>query len=132
MARRERSVGELELEVLKVIWERQPCTVVEVAEIIGRHRGNAPTTVLTVMQRLHAKGLLKRRKRRGIYHYSTTQDRGKVVGGLIDNFVHKVLDGSPLPFVAHLAEAGSLTEEQAETLRKIMRSLEKKSGEGRR
>jgi len=130
MGRREGTLGELELEVLKVVWERQPCTVQNVAEIIGRRRGNAPTTVLTVMQRLHAKGFLRRRKRAGIYRYSTTQERGTVVGHLIDNFVEKVLDGSPLPFVAHLAKAGSLTEEQAETLRKIMRSMEKGPGEG--
>ena len=65
MPKRRLSLGELELEVLKVIWERQPCTVQQVAEIVGGKRGSAPTTVLTVMQRLHKKGFLSRRKCRG-------------------------------------------------------------------
>ena len=61
MAKGELSLGELELEVLKVIWEQQPCTVQEVAEIMHGRKGLARTTVLTVMQRLHKKKFLRRR-----------------------------------------------------------------------
>ena len=129
MAKREPGLGELELEVMKVVWERQPCSVQEVAEIVGERRGSARTTVLTVMQRLHAKGFLKRRKRQGIYHYSTTAERGKVISGLVGQFVEKVLDGSALPFVAYLAETKGLTREQVDALRTISENLEKEKGE---
>jgi predicted transcriptional regulator len=117
-------LGELELEVLKVVWERQPCTVQEVAEVMEKQRGSARTTVLTVMQRLHAKKFLKRTKRDGVYRYSPTQDQEKVLSGLIGRFVDRVLDGSALPFVSYLAEAKGLTPEQVETLRAIVRKLE--------
>ena len=62
MAEQELSLGDLELEILKIIWERQPCTFPQVADVMAERRGLARTTVLTVMQRLHAKGFLKRRK----------------------------------------------------------------------
>jgi len=130
MARSRETLGELELEVLKVVWEIQPCTVREVAEVLGERRGSARTTVLTVMQRLHAKGFLRRRKRQGLYHYSTTVNRKKLISGLIRQFVDKVLDGSAAPFVAYLAEFEELTPEQAEALRKIAQDLESRSGEG--
>jgi len=124
-----RSLGELELEVLKVIWKQQPCTVQEVAEIMHERRGLARTTVLTVMQRLHRKRFLRRRKRQGLHRYSTAEERSSVISGLIDQFVDRVLDGSTAPFIAYLAETGGLTREQSRALREIARSLERESGE---
>ena len=109
--------------MLKCIWERQPCTVQEVAEVLGQRRGSARTTILTVMQRLHAKGFLKRRKREGLFRYSTTEPQGEVMSRLIGQFVNTVLDGSALPFVAYLAETKALTREQADALRAVARKI---------
>mgnify|MGYP006279403331 CR=1 FL=1 len=128
MAKDKLSLGELELEVLKIIWERQPCTFPGVAEILTERRGLARTTVLTVIQRLHKKGFLERSKREGMYRYSTTKERGDVIKRLIGQFVNKVLDGSPVPFIAYLVEAEGLTHEQAEALRVIARELDQESG----
>jgi predicted transcriptional regulator len=122
-------LGELELEVLKVIWRHQPCAVQEVADLFHRRRGYARTTVLTVMQRLHKKGFLKRRKVEGVYRYKCTEQRGKVVSRLIEQFVDKVLDGSAAPFVTYLTEAEDLTEKQAAVLQSIAEELESKDKE---
>ena len=126
-AKNERSLGALELEVLKIIWETPGCTVVEAAERLPR-REYARTTVLTVIQRLHAKGLLKRRKESGIFRYSATQPREQVLSRLITKFVENVLDGSPAPFVAYLTEARNITPAQKAVLEEIVRRIEKKEG----
>ena len=129
MAKKGSNLGELELVVLKTIWEHQPCTVKQIAKILGKRRGCAKTTVLTVMQRLHAKNYLKRRKVGGLYQYSPTEERGKVISKLIGRFLDKVLDGSPAPFVAYLLETEDLSPKQIAALRKIAQELEKKEGE---
>ena len=116
-------LGELELVILKVIWELQPCTVKDVAIILAEQRGSALTTVLTVMQRLHAKKFLRRRKHEGIFRYSTADTRSTVISRLVDQFVTRVLDGSAEPFVSYLAQNESLTPEQAETLRKMAEEI---------
>jgi len=123
MAKAGETLGELELEVLKVVWETQPCTVREVADVMARRRGSARTTVLTVMQRLTGKRYLARRKQGGVHRYSTTAERRAVMREFIERFVKRVLDGSPAPFVAYLAESGDLTAEQAAALRAIAREL---------
>ena len=130
MARKSVGLGELELEVLKTIWQEQPCTVQEIAELLGKRRGCARTTVLTVMQRLHAKGFLKRRKQAGIFRYSATEPQEKVMSGLVGQFIERVLDGSPGPFVSYLAKTNGLSRQQACALRAIVKDLDKKSGEG--
>jgi predicted transcriptional regulator len=124
MGKKRSRLGELELEVLKLIWERQRCSVQEVAEILDKRRGYARTTVLTVMQRLHRKGFLKRVKVGGVFRYSPTEKRTKVVSRLVGQFVDKVLDGSALPFVTYLTESKCLTKEQVSALRRIAEDLE--------
>jgi len=126
-ARSEQSLGALELEVLKIVWEYPACTVAEAAERLPG-RQYARTTVLTVIQRLHAKGLLKRRKEAGVFRYSATQRRDQVLSRLITRFVENVLDGSAAPFVAYLTEARNITPEQRAVLEAIVRDLEKKEG----
>ena len=127
MSTEQKNLGELELEILKEMWERHPCTVREMAGVFKERRGSAPTTILTVMHRLHIKGFLKRRKESGVYHYTPVKSRDSVISRLIDGFVTRVLDGSVEPFVSYLAESSSLTPEQLETLRKLAKELESQS-----
>ena len=129
MTKKRARLGELELAVLKTIWEHQPCTVQQVANILSKRRGCARTTVLTVMQRLHAKDFLKRRKVGRVFHYVPTEGRNKVMSRLIGQFLDKVLDGSALPFVTYLTERKDLTQEQVATLRAIAKKLESKQKE---
>ena len=126
MTKQQNALGELELEVLKTIWEHQPCTVQQVAKILSKSRGCARTTILTVMQRLHTKKILKRQKIDGVFQYSTTEGRTKVISRMIGQFLDKVLDGSALPFVAYLSQSRDLTKEQAEALRSIAEQMENK------
>jgi predicted transcriptional regulator len=128
MARSERRPAALELEVLNIIWKNPACTVAEVAERLSR-RQYARTTVLTVVQRLHAKGLLRRRREAGVFRYSATRQRKQVLSQLIGRFVENFLGGSPAPFVAYLTEARNITPEQRAVLEEIVRDLEKKEGE---
>lgn len=131
MAKKEATLGELELEVLKTIWQHQPCSVQHIAGIFGKRKGCARTTVLTVMQRLHAKGFLKRRKVAGVFQYSSTQTRRQVVSSLISQFLDKVLDGSAAPFVAYLTETKDLSRQQVAALREIARQLGNEEGESK-
>ena len=96
---------------------------------MAQRRGYARTTVLTVIQRLQAKKFLKRRKHNGLYRYSTTAERRRVISSLIGQFIDTVLDGSTQPFVAYLSDSEKLTAEEVETLRKITCKLDRGSKE---
>lgn len=63
-------LGELELTIMDHVWSRAaPVTVPEVHEHLVGSRGLAYTTVMTVMGRLHEKGLLGRSEDRRPYTY---------------------------------------------------------------
>jgi predicted transcriptional regulator len=124
MLRKQHGLGELELEILKTVWQFPGSTVQELTERLAEERNCARTTVLTVVQRLHGKGFLRRKKVGGVFRYSPTEERGVVLTRLIGQFVEKVLDGSAAPFLAYLADTKDLTDEQAEQLRAIVEELE--------
>lgn len=69
------SVGELEASVLAVLWEGGELPTPEVFTLVGRPRGLAYTTVLTVLQRLYRKGLVSRRGEGKAHVYSAALSR---------------------------------------------------------
>lgn len=65
-----RLLGELEAEVMEALWRRETASIREVWEDVRRRRRVAFNTVMTVMNRLVDKDLLRREDRRGNYRYS--------------------------------------------------------------
>ena len=65
----QKTLGFLELKVMKVIWRKEKCTVRDVVEDLKKKRLLAYTTIMTVMDNLYKKGFVKRVKVKKTYHY---------------------------------------------------------------
>lgn len=63
-------LGSLELEVMKVVWKKEKCTVRDVVEDLREEKTLAYTTIMTVMDNLYKKGFVKRVKVKKTYHYA--------------------------------------------------------------
>jgi predicted transcriptional regulator len=129
MAERQGTIGDQELALLRYVAEAGPVTVGQAAEGFGAPRGLARSTVLTVMERLRNKGRLKRRKADGVYRYSSPVPAGEVLRGVVQSFVETTLGGSVSPFVAFLAEAEEISEEELAELEQIVARLNEKRRE---
>lgn len=69
------SVGELEMAVLAALWDSGELATPEAFNRVGRPRGLAYTTILTVLQRLNRKGLVSRRRVGKAHVYSPAMSR---------------------------------------------------------
>jgi len=69
------SLGELESFVLSALWEKGELSTPDVFSEVGVPRGLAYTTILTVLQRLHRKGLVNRRASGKSHLYSPALTR---------------------------------------------------------
>ncbi len=118
------ALGQAQLEILRYVADHHPIRVGEVADYVARTTGKARTTVLTVMERLRSKGYLVRKKIQGTYRYSPRVSRVEVLRNLVGDFVRGVLGGSVSPFMAYLAEAGSLTDDEIVQLKQLAREIE--------
>ncbi|HVT12273.1 MAG TPA: BlaI/MecI/CopY family transcriptional regulator [Fimbriimonadaceae bacterium] len=124
---RKPGIGQAESEILRFIADRQGATVNEVAEHIAETKGQSRNTVMTVMERLRAKGFLARAKADGIYRYSPVASKSRVMEGLVQDFVEGVLGGSVSPLVAYLTNRVDVGEEELAELKRLVEKL----GEGK-
>jgi predicted transcriptional regulator len=70
------SLGELEAEIMEIVWKLKEATVRQVFSRLKKKRKVAYTTIMTIMARLTAKGVLKRKlDQAGAYIYTPTQDK---------------------------------------------------------
>lgn len=87
--------------------------------------GQARTTVLTVLERLREKKYLKRRKIKGVNHYSPTVEKSEFINGLVGDFVDEVMQGSVSPFVAYLDQRSQLSDEECDQLRELVAKIDR-------
>ncbi len=120
------SLGEMEMQVLRLVWREQPCTERQITDLVQAHRPVARTTVLKTMQRLEEKGLLARQAgESGPIRYCATVEEQRVLPTLIRRFVDSVLGGTAGPLAAFLADAdeGQLSAKDLAALRTIARKI---------
>ncbi len=109
-------LGELESEVMEIIWRKNDATSVkDVAEILEKRREIAYTTVMTIMSRLVDKGVLTRHLSGSSYLYKPKVSK--------DQFTAKAVHGIFASAVSTLGE---------EVLTHFMKEIEKISPEKRK
>lgn len=118
------SIGRVEWEILQFVADNHPISVREVADQMAKTSGQARTTVLTVLERLRAKGYLTRTKIEGVNQYSPMTSKSQLTREMVGDFVNGMLGGSVSPFFAYLTESGDLSESQIQELKDILRDLE--------
>jgi BlaI family transcriptional regulator, penicillinase repressor len=122
-------VSDAELEVLKVLWQRGPALVREVAEALTRrHRQWAYTTVLTLLSRLRDKGFVKQtRNGAGAAHvFAAAVTREQLLGRQLTDLADRVCDGMASPLVQALVHNRQLKREDIADLRRMLKELEDK------
>ncbi len=116
-------LGDLEADVLGVVWEKGQATVQEVKDALEPRRALAYTTVMTVMSRLAEKGILERRKEGRAYYYTPAATQQKVAGSLLQSLVRRLYDGATGKAIAQLLETDeNVDDAELERLERLIRS----------
>ncbi len=123
---RKRTLGNLELEILRYITEHAPISVGQVTEGFALPRGLSRSTINTSIERLYKKGYLIRAADTDgdVFRYSPAQPSEEVLSGLVESFVEDTLAGSLHPFVAYFARRKSLSGDEVAQLRALIETLE--------
>lgn len=122
-------LGELETAVMELLWRTPGQTVNEVEERLRHRREIAHTTVLTTLDRMHAKGYLTREKQGKAFvyapHYTREEfERGvaeEVLGALLGQFNEPALSA----FVDLVGEDSEALDHLEEMIREKRRAKQK-------
>lgn len=97
-------LGDLESEIMEIIWKNEQASVRDVLCCLEKKKKIAYTTVMTVMSRLHDKGVLKRKKEQsGAFVYVPFKDKNSFLAQasekIIKNFLKEYGDIAVAQFV---------------------------------
>ncbi len=122
-------IGDLEADVMSVIWEKGQATVQDVLDDLAPRRSLAYTTVMTVMSRLAEKGILQREKVGRAFVYRPVVPQEKAAGSLLRSLVRRLYAGATGKAIAQLLESEeNVDDAELERLEQLIRARR----EGRR
>jgi predicted transcriptional regulator len=110
-----------ELEIMKIVWERDKATVRDVYEALLERRKVAYTTVMTMMKILEQKKYLKKTLAERAFVYRPAQPKRQVIGAMVREFVNRVFNGSAEPLLVHLVEEHGLSQKELEEIAHLRR-----------
>lgn len=119
-------LGDLEARVMQAVWELgRPAPARVVHERVIREHPVALLTVVTVLNKLVAKDLLRRSKRDGLLHYEACWAEEELRAYVARRVVDGILSFGPSAFAASFVEALAETDREklAELERLIHRHL---------
>ena len=114
------ALSELQISVMRVLWERGETSTAEIAEALAAERGIKHTTVATLLTRLEKRGVvaLRRDGRQLIYRALVSEPdvRRSMVAGLLSS----LFGGDANALVSHLVDESEIAPGDLDRLRKAL------------
>jgi predicted transcriptional regulator len=113
-----------ELAILRVLWDRGPSTVREVADQLGKQRDVGYTTVLKFLQIMTEKGLVLRDESKRTHVYRPKQREETTQRQLVSDLIARAFGGSPEKLVLQALSAKKASKEELGEIRRMLDELE--------
>ena len=111
---------EVEWAIIKVIWEKQPCTAGMVQEALADTRGWAYSTVKTTMDRMEKKGFLEITKMRNLKLFQARINKTQAIKGEFRRMLTRAFDGSLTPLMEYVIDNEDLSQQDLKQLRQMV------------
>ena len=121
-----RNLGDLQLAILRTLWERGEAAVADVHDILS-DRGLALTTIATMLRKMEEKNLVAHRENGRQFLYRAKVDPALVQKNLVGDLVTRLFDGDPMALVNHLLRAGEIELSELDELRLKVAEAERRA-----
>jgi predicted transcriptional regulator len=115
---------ELQLAILRVIWDRGEPTVQDIWEALHAERGLAQTTVATMLSRLERRGVVTRRGQSRPYHYRAAVTEQEVQHSMVGELTERLFDGDVTALVQHLLTGEAVSPGDIAKIRDMIERVE--------
>jgi len=118
------------MAILSRLWEQGGMTVREVLETLPDGKQRAYTSVLSILQAMERKRLVRHENRGNAHVYHAVAAQGATLGSALRDLVRDVFGGSPSAAVQHLLQEGDVSGEELEEVEHLIAELRRKRGGG--
>ncbi len=121
-------LSELQLAVMRVLWQREKATVAEVHEALEPERGLALTTVATVLTRLEKAGFVAHRAAGRHYLYRPLVSEEAVRRSMVAVLADRLFEGDVAALVSELVNARDIEPGDLARVKRLIEERERKGG----
>jgi BlaI family penicillinase repressor len=125
--RRKKTVAELteaEWEIMRVVWEKEPCAAGTVQEALAATRDWCYATVKLTMDRMVQKGFLEINKIRNLQLFRSCISEVEARRGELRKMLKRAFGGALTPMLKFLIEHEGLSKDEAAELREFVKKAE--------
>ena len=122
-------ITELQLAILRRLWERGEATVAELWDALHEERGLAQTTVATLVARLQRRGIVARRTRDRQYVYRATITEADVQQSMVSELTERLFAGDAAALVSHLIAASDMSPGDLARVKRMIENAQAPKGE---
>jgi|SRR6185295_6332647 len=123
---------ELELEILKILWQQGPLAVSAVRLALEQgpaQRRCAHTSVITTLNIMVDKGYLARSEEGKAYVYEARAGEMATKRGMLRDLVRRAFDGSAEALLVNLLETGDIDDDELRRIRQVISRKAKETSE---
>ena len=126
MARLRNRLGNVQLQVLKVLWRRGAATAREITDELSETVPMALSTVQTLLRQLEAKGAVFHTHEERAFVFQPVWEETEVAQGAARDLLDRVFEGSAFGMVSYLLRNERISPEELRQLREL---IDEKGGE---
>jgi len=115
------ALSELQIAVVRVLWQRGEASVTDIAATLAAQRGLAHTTVATLLTRLEKRGVVGQRREGRQLIYRALVSESQVRRSMVADLVGSLFGGDARALVAHLVSESEIAPGDLARVRKRLR-----------
>jgi len=111
---------ESELELLRILWEKEPATVREIYDALNQERPSGYTTVLKMLQIMTAKGLVVRDEANRAHVYRAAIGQDAMQSKILRDLSVRLFSGSAAQLALHALAMEPASDIELEEIRTLL------------
>jgi BlaI family penicillinase repressor len=117
---------EVELQMLRILWELGPSPVREIHARLNADKGTNYSTTVKMLSVMLDKGLVKRDEKASPHVYWPALTREKAGKRMLSDLIEKVYDGAAMSLVLQALASSAATKEELDEVRRMLDQMEEK------
>jgi len=118
-------LGDLQLKIMKVLWEHDEATVADVHAALAGKRELAYTTIATMLRKMEARGLVAHRVTGRSFLYRAAVAADAVTRGMADHLIDRLFEGNLADMVHHLLSTREVSRAELSKLARLIAERKK-------
>jgi len=111
---------EAELELLQILWQKEPATVREIHDALNREKASGYTTVLKLLQIMTAKGLVVRDEASRAHVYRAAFSQDAMQSRLLRDLSNRLFAGSAAQLALHALSMEPASDDDLAEIRALI------------